>query len=71
MNKNKFNISLLPYLSANFFDSPIPRIINIIPPALNRPKPAESGSSPKKLIPMFVKNSKIGLIKAVNLYSFT
>ena len=46
------NTSLLPYLSANFFDSVMPTIIKIIPPALNKPKPAETGSSPKKFKPM-------------------
>ena len=47
------NTSRLPYLSANFFDNVMPTIIKIIPPALNKPNPAETGSSPKKLIPYY------------------
>ena len=60
-------MSLLPYLSARFLDNPIPKIIKMIPPALNKPKPAESGSVPKKLIPIPDRKSKIGLINLVRL----
>ena len=42
-----------------------PKIIKMIPPALNKPKPAESGSVPKKLIPIPYRKFKIGLIKLV------
>ena len=66
MKRNKLKTSLLPYLSANFLDKPIPKIIKIIPPALKRPKPADSGSAPKKLTPIPDKKSKIGLMKFIN-----
>ena len=55
-----------PYLSANILDNPIPIIMNIMPPALNNPKPAETGSLPKKLIPTLDKKSSIGEIKSLN-----
>ena len=64
--RNKLKISLFPYLSANPLDKPIPKIIKIIPPALNRPKPADRGSAPKKLIPIPDKISKMGLMKFVS-----
>ena len=56
---------LLPYLSANIFDKPIPIIINIIPPALKRPNPAETGSLPKKSIPILDKKSMMGEMKSL------
>ena len=65
INKKTANTFLLPYLSANIFDKPIPIIINMIPPALNNPKPAETGSFPKKLIPIFDKKSIIGEMKSL------
>ena len=66
MNKNKPKTLRFPYLSAKALDNPIPIIINIIPPALNKPKPADTGSFPKKLIPILDKNSNTGLMKLVN-----
>ena len=67
MNKNNPKILRFPYLSAKVLDSPIPIIIKMIPPALNKPKPADTGSFPKKLISTLDKNSKTGLMKLVNL----
>ena len=43
--------SLFPNLSARYLEKEIPIIIKVIPPALNKPKPADIGSSPKKLSP--------------------
>ena len=40
--------------------------MNIMPPALNNPKPAETASIPKKLIPILDKKSSIGAIKSLN-----
>ena len=51
ISKNKPKTFRLPYLSAMAFDKPIPTIIKMMPPALNKPNPAETGSFPKKLIP--------------------
>ena len=65
INKKTLKTFLFPYLSANIFDKPIPIIINIIPPALNNPKPAETGSLPKKFIPTLDKKSIMGEIKSV------
>ena len=65
INKNHPKTLRFPYLSAKGFDKPIPIIIKIIPPALNNPNPAETGSFPKKLTPILDKNSNIGLIKLV------
>ena len=65
INKNTPKTFLFPYLSANIFDKPIPIIINIIPPALNNPKPAETGSLPKKFIPILEKKSIMGEIKSL------
>ena len=65
MNKKKPNTFRFPYLSARFFDKPIPKIIKIIPPALNNPNHADMGSFPKKLMPIEDKKSNIGLIKFV------
>ena len=67
ISKNNPKTLRFPYLSAKVLESPIPIIIKIIPPALNKPKPAETGSLPKKLIPTLDKNSKTGLMKLVNL----
>ena len=65
INKKTPKTFLFPYWSANIFDKPIPIIINIIPPALNNPKPAETGSLPKKFIPILDKKSNIGEIKSL------
>jgi len=70
-NSAEEKTSLFPYLSARPFDSEIPTIIKIIPPALNRPNPAEIGSEPKKLMPTEVRAPVIGLIKLVNAAAST
>ena len=67
MNKNNPNMFRFPYLSARFLDNVIPTIIKIIPPALNKPKPADTGSFPKKSMPTFDKPFKMGVIKVVRL----
>ena len=65
--RNVLNTFLLPYLSANLFDNMIPMIMKIMPPALNNPKPAATGSFPKKLIPAFENAWSTGLINAVSV----
>ena len=64
INKKIPNTFLLPYSSANFFEIPIPIIMNKIPPALKSPKPADTGSLPKKLIPIADKKASVGLINS-------
>lgn len=51
-SKAYLKTSRFPYLSASFFDIAIPIIPKSIPPALNKPNPAETGSEPKKLTPI-------------------
>ena len=71
INRKNPKTFLLPYLSANIFDRPIPTIIKIIPPALKSPNPADTGSLPKKLIPIFDKKSSIGEMKSLREFSET
>ena len=52
-------------------ESEMPTIMKIIPPALNSPKPADIGSSPKKLIPTDFKLFSNGPMKVAKLLAST
>ena len=70
-NNADMKTSLFPYLSARPLEKEIPTIINMIPPALNNPKPAETGSSPKKFRPIKERKDIIGSINKPSASSLT
>ena len=70
MTRDKY-LDMMEQLGKEPLEKEIPIIINIIPPALNRPKPAEIGSSPKKFNPIIERIYIIGSIKKASASSFT
>ena len=59
IKREDMKTSLFPNLSARYLEKEIPIIIKVIPPALNKPKPADIGSSPEK---KFSKNYQCGAL---------